>query len=86
MLFLVLATSQLGVALGVRARRGIGLALGTAVSAAAALGVGAVYLPPLRTLLDTQAVTAPQLALVAGCSLAAYVVARWTSQARGGMQ
>ncbi|HET8681094.1 MAG TPA: HAD-IC family P-type ATPase, partial [Micromonosporaceae bacterium] len=74
--FAVLGLAQLGVALAVRARRSPGgpanPGLLWAVAVSAVLQLAGVLLPPLRTLLGTQALT---LADLAGCVVAAAVPA-----------
>jgi Ca2+-transporting ATPase len=78
LVFLVLAVTQLGVALGVRARRGPrgNPSLLGAVLIAAGLGVAGVFVPALRDLLGTEALTAAQVLLVVACGAVGYVGAR----------
>jgi P-type Ca2+ transporter type 2C len=73
--FLVLGISQLGVALGSRARPGT-LAnpfLLLAVTAALGLQAAGVYLPPLRTLLGTDPLSLTELAIACAVSGVGYV-------------
>jgi Ca2+-transporting ATPase len=78
MLFLALAMAQFGVALGVRARPGswqnpfLLLALVVAYS----LQVAGVALPPLRSLLETHALPAGQIAAISLVAVVGYLSAR----------
>ncbi|GAA3357331.1 hypothetical protein GCM10017744_027530 [Streptomyces antimycoticus] len=78
MTFLVLGATQLGVALGSRARPGslanpfLLLAVGTAL----ALQVAGVYLPPLRALLGTEPLPLVDLAIAGALSGLGHVVMR----------
>jgi Ca2+-transporting ATPase len=78
MLFLALAATQLGVAIGVRARPGRGQNpfLLIAVLVASALQLCAIYLPPLRGLLGTEPLMASDLVVVGALSSLGYVGAR----------
>jgi Ca2+-transporting ATPase len=78
MLFLALGATQLGVALGARARPGTWLNpfLLVAVVVAFALQVSAVYLAPLQQLLGTVAVSAPEVGAIAMASAVGYLAAR----------
>ncbi|WP_419836728.1 cation-translocating P-type ATPase [Streptomyces bugieae] len=78
MVFLVLGATQLGVALGSRARPG-SLAnpfLLVAVGAALCLQVAGVWLPPLQALLGTEPLTLGDFAIAAGLSGLGHVVMR----------
>ncbi|MFG2859179.1 cation-translocating P-type ATPase [Streptomyces sioyaensis] len=78
MVFLVLGATQLGVALGSRARPG-SLAnpfLLVAVAAALCLQAAGVYLPPLQALLGTEPLPLTDLAIAAGLSGLGHVVMR----------
>ncbi|MFD8544496.1 cation-translocating P-type ATPase [Streptomyces sp. NPDC059649] len=78
MVFLVLGATQLGVALGSRARPG-SLAnpfLLVAVATALCLQVAGVWLPPLQALLGTEPLTLGDLAIAAGLSGLGHVVMR----------
>src|SRR5690606_1195532 len=84
MLFLVLGATQLGVALGSRARPGT-LAnpfLLVAVGAALALQVAGVYLPPLRQLLGTEPLAAADLVIAFLLSGLGHVVMRLQTRLR----
>ncbi|MBA6440522.1 cation-transporting P-type ATPase [Streptomyces sp. GMR22] len=78
MMFLILGATQLGVALGSRARPGslanpfLLLAVGTAL----ALQVAGVYLPPLRALLGTEPLPPVDLAIAGALSGLGHVVMR----------
>ncbi|WP_413798423.1 cation-translocating P-type ATPase [Streptomyces iranensis] len=78
MMFLILGATQLGVALGSRARPGslanpfLLLAVGTAL----ALQVAGVYLPPLRALLGTEPLPLVDLAIAGALSGLGHVVMR----------
>jgi len=78
MLFVALGATQLGVAIGVRARPGTWANpfLLWAVAVAFALQVGALYVPPLPELLGTTGLGAPDLATVSAASLIGYLAAR----------
>ncbi|MFI7602386.1 cation-translocating P-type ATPase [Actinoplanes sp. NPDC049681] len=69
-MFVVLGLAQLGVALAVRAKAGPGTpgnrSLIAAVTLSAILQVSGVLLPPLQTLLGTEALTVPELLMCAG--------------------
>ena len=80
MLFLALAMAQFGVALGVRARPGTweNPFLLLALVAAYALQVAGVALPPLRSLLETDALPADQIAAISLVAVAGYLAARLT--------
>ncbi len=76
--FLVLGVSQLGVALGSRARPGT-LAnpfLLVAVTAALGLQAAGVYLPPLRTLLGTDPLSPAELVIACVLSAFGYIAMR----------
>ncbi|WP_079101976.1 cation-translocating P-type ATPase [Carbonactinospora thermoautotrophica] len=83
--FLSLGLLQLGVALGLRTRAASGRPrsalespfLLVAASAAIALQVAAVYLPPLQDLLGTQPLSLADLARTVPATLAGYVAIRW---------
>ncbi|GAA0630834.1 cation-translocating P-type ATPase [Streptomyces thermocarboxydovorans] len=84
MLFLVLGATQLGVALGSRARPG-SLAnpfLLVAVGAALALQVAGVYLPPLQELLGTQPLAPADLVIAFLLSGLGHVVMRLQTRLR----
>ncbi|AJE83623.1 ATPase P-type (transporting), HAD superfamily, subfamily IC [Streptomyces albus] len=84
MLFLVLGATQLGVALGSRARPG-SLAnpfLLIAVGAALGLQVAGVYLPPLRELLGTEPLAATDLLVACAVSGLGYAVMRLQARLR----
>jgi Ca2+-transporting ATPase len=74
MAFLTLGTMQLSVALALRGRPGTWANpfLLVAVSTAWLLQLAAVYVPPLTTLLGTQPLPLPDLAVVAGLSVLGY--------------
>ena len=76
--FLALGLTQLAVALGSRARPGTTAnpMLFAAVGAALLLQLAAVYTPPLRQLLGTEAVTATDLLIVAAVSALGYAAIR----------
>jgi Ca2+-transporting ATPase len=78
MLFVALGATQLGAALGVRARPGTlqNPFLLWATAAALALQVVAVYLPVLQELLGTTALSSTQLAAVAATAVVGYLAAR----------
>jgi Ca2+-transporting ATPase len=78
MLFLALATAQFGVALGVRARPGTWTNpfLLVAVAAALVLQLAGLYLPPLQSLLDTESLSAGQVAAVSLVAVASYLATR----------
>jgi Ca2+-transporting ATPase len=92
--FLTLGLAQLGVALALRrrsprpgGRRGRPRFLDVAVAGAVALQLAGVYLPPVRTLLGTEAVGATELAVATMAALipAAAVIAsrsRWAAGTR----
>jgi Ca2+-transporting ATPase len=85
--FLVLGVSQLGVALGSRARPGT-LAnpfLLIAVTAALALQIAGVYLPPLRTLLGTDPLSSAELAVACALSGFGYTATRLQRRIGGGL-
>jgi Ca2+-transporting ATPase len=83
MLFLALTGTQLGVAIGVRARPGtwqnpflllaVGMALG--------LQITALYLPPLQELLGTTRLSPPELGAVCALSVLGYLTARMETTA-----
>jgi Ca2+-transporting ATPase len=84
--FLVLGVSQLGVALGSRARPGT-LAnpfLLVAVTAALGLQAAGVYLPPLRTLLGTDPLSLLELAVACALSGFGYLAMRLQRRIGGG--
>ncbi|MFI9080228.1 cation-translocating P-type ATPase [Streptomyces sioyaensis] len=78
MVFLVLGATQLGVAIGSRARPGSLANPFLLVAVAAALGLQAagVYLPPLQALLGTEPLPLTDLAIAAGLSGLGHVVMR----------
>ena len=78
MLFVALGATQLGTAIGVRARPGTwqNPFLLWATAAAFALQVLAVYLPWLRELLDTVALSLPELATASATVIIGYLAAR----------
>jgi P-type Ca2+ transporter type 2C len=78
MLFLTLATAQLGVAIGVRARPGTwqNPFLLLAVAGAFGLQVLAVYLPPLQELLGTTSLALPEIGAITAVSTLSYLAAR----------
>ncbi|TGB01343.1 cation-transporting P-type ATPase [Streptomyces palmae] len=78
LVFLVLGATQLGVALGSRARPGTTANpfLLVAVAGALALQVAGVLLPPLRHLLGTEALTVPELLLACALSGVGHVAMR----------
>lgn len=77
-LFLALLAAQLGVALGLRARllTRANPYLPAAVAGSAVLGTAALYVPALRSLLDTEPVGPSGLWLAAAAALAAFLAAR----------
>ncbi|MGW7363511.1 cation-translocating P-type ATPase [Streptomyces sp. NPDC054841] len=84
MMFLILGATQLGVALGSRARPG-SLAnpfLLVAVGAALGLQAAGVYLPPLRDLLGTEPLPLTDLAIAAALSGLGHVVMRLQARLR----
>ncbi|MFJ5806558.1 cation-translocating P-type ATPase [Streptomyces sp. NPDC093093] len=78
-LFLALLAAQLGVALGLRARllTTENPFLPAAVAASALLAMAALYLPALRSLLDTEPVGWSGSSLAVGAGLAAFITARF---------
>jgi Ca2+-transporting ATPase len=78
MVFLVLGATQLGVALGSRARPGgrDNPFLLFAVATALGLQIAAVYLPPLRALLDTDALHLADLLIASALSAVGYLAMR----------
>jgi Ca2+-transporting ATPase len=78
MVFLTLGVTQLGVALGVRARAGTTANpfLLVAVAAAFALQVAGLYLPPLRDLLGTQPLPLTDLVIVCVTAVLGYLAVR----------
>jgi P-type Ca2+ transporter type 2C len=78
MVFLVLGVTQLGVALGVRARAGTAANpfLLVAVAVAFALQVAGLYLPPLRDLLGTQPLRLTDLAIACAPAVLGYLAVR----------
>jgi P-type Ca2+ transporter type 2C len=78
MVFLALGVTQLGVALGVRARPGIvaNPFLLVAVAAAFALQVAGLYLPPLRDLLGTQPLPLSDLVIACVPAVLGYLAVR----------
>jgi Ca2+-transporting ATPase len=78
MLFFTLGTLQFGIALGVRAQPGSwrNPFLLVAVAVAFLLQLGALYLPVLRSLLGTEALTAAEVGAICALSGLAYLVAR----------
>jgi Ca2+-transporting ATPase len=84
MLFLVLGATQLGVALGSRARPGSleNPFLLAAVAAALGLQVAGIYLSPLRALLGTDPLTLADLAIACALSGIGYVAMRLQSRVR----
>ncbi|MFI2368079.1 cation-translocating P-type ATPase [Streptomyces sp. NPDC018833] len=84
MVFLILGATQLGVALGSRARPG-SLAnpfLLVAVGAALSLQAAGIYLPPLRELLGTEPLPPSDLAIAAAVSGLGHVVMRLQARLR----
>ncbi|MFJ8160075.1 cation-translocating P-type ATPase [Streptomyces sp. NPDC096136] len=77
-LFLALLAAQLGVALGLRARLMTreNLFLPASAAASAVLGVAALYVPSLRSLLDTEPVGWAGTWLAAAAALCAFAAAR----------
>ncbi|MFE4208991.1 cation-translocating P-type ATPase [Streptomyces goshikiensis] len=77
-LFLALLAAQLGVALGLRARLFTtqNLFLPASVAASALLATAALYVPALRSLLDTEPVGWSGTGLALAAALAAFVTAR----------
>ncbi|MGW1518578.1 cation-translocating P-type ATPase [Streptomyces sp. NPDC002287] len=77
-LFLALLASQLGVALGLRARllTTVNPFLPASVAASALLATAALYLPVLQSLLDTEPVGPSGTCLAAAAALAAFATAR----------
>ncbi|MEW1636888.1 cation-transporting P-type ATPase [Streptomyces sp. NPDC093801] len=77
-LFLALLAAQLGVALGLRARLMTreNLFLPAAVAGSAVLALAALYVPSLRSLLDTEPVGPTGMGLAAAAALCAFVAAR----------
>jgi Ca2+-transporting ATPase len=86
MLFLTLATTQLGIAIGVRARPGTwqNPFLLLAVVGAFGLQVLALYLPPLQELLGTTRLTLPEIGGIAVLSTLSYLAARLERRSAGG--
>nr|WP_053923742.1 cation-translocating P-type ATPase [Streptomyces chattanoogensis] len=78
MIFLILGATQLGVALGSRARPGslTNPFLLAAVGAALSLQAAGVYLPPLQALLGTEPLPLTDLVIVCGVSGLGHVVMR----------
>src|SRR5512132_3192652 len=78
MVFLTLGVTQLGVALGVRARAGTAANpfLLVAVAAAFALQVAGLYLPPLRDLLGTQPLPLTDLVIACVPAILGYLAVR----------
>jgi Ca2+-transporting ATPase len=78
MLFVTLGATQLGAAIGVRARPGTWANpfLLWATAAAFGLQVLAVYLPPLQDLLSTEPLSLAQLGAVSAASVIGYLVSR----------
>jgi P-type Ca2+ transporter type 2C len=78
MVFLTLGVTQLGVALGVRARAGTTANpfLLVAVAVAFALQVAGLYLPPLRDLLGTQPLPLADLAIACAPAVLGYLAVR----------
>jgi Ca2+-transporting ATPase len=78
MLFVALAATQLGTAIGVRARPGTwqNPFLLWATGAAFALQIAGVYLPVLQDLLGTTALSLPQLAAVCATATVGFAAAR----------
>jgi Ca2+-transporting ATPase len=76
--FLTLGMAQFGVALGVRARPGTwsNPFLLLAVAGAFLLQLGGVYLAPLQSLLDTDALRATETLLLTGAAVVGYAMAR----------
>ncbi|MFH8371719.1 HAD-IC family P-type ATPase [Streptomyces sp. NPDC018031] len=84
MVFMVLGATQLGVALGSRARPG-SLAnpfLLVAVAGSLALQVTGVYLPPLRTPLGTEPLTALEIGISCALSALGYALMRLQARVR----
>ena len=83
-IFLILGATQLGVALGVRARTltMTNPFLPLAVGSAFALQVLGLYLPPLRDLLGTHPLPATDLLIACAVSVAGYAAARLERLAR----
>ncbi|MFD8141535.1 cation-translocating P-type ATPase [Streptomyces sp. NPDC059708] len=77
-LFLALLAAQLGVALGLRGRllTGANPFLPASVAGSALLAVAALYVPALRSLLDTEPVGRSGVWLASAAALAAFVCAR----------
>ncbi|MGW3399864.1 cation-translocating P-type ATPase [Streptomyces hydrogenans] len=84
-LFLALLAAQLGVVLGLRARLFTrkNLFLPVSVLASALLALAALYLPFLRTALDTDPLGGAGLALAAACAPAGFLAARAVRTAFG---
>ncbi|MEO3845487.1 cation-transporting P-type ATPase [Streptomyces sp. CNZ287] len=84
MMFLILGATQLGVALGSRARPGstANPLLLVAVGAALGLQVAGVYLPPLRELLGTEPLPLTDLVIVCAVSGLGHVVMRLQARLR----
>lgn len=80
--FLVLGVSQLGVALGSRARPGTLANPFLLLTVCAALGLqcAAIYLPPPRSLLGTTALTMPELLVASAMSALGYLLMRVQSR------
>src|SRR6266498_2812838 len=78
MVFLALGVTQLGVALGVRARAGTAANpfLLVAVAVAFALQVAGLYLPPLRDLLGTHPLRLTDLAIACVPAILGYLAVR----------
>lgn len=78
MVFLALGVTQLGVALGVRARAGTAANpfLLVAVAVAFALQIAGLYLPPLRDLLGTHPLRLTDLAIVCVSAILGYLAVR----------
>jgi len=76
MVFLALGVTQLGVALGVRARAGTAANPFLLVAVAFALQVAGLYLPPLRDLLGTHPLPLVDLAIVCAVAVLGYLAVR----------
>jgi Ca2+-transporting ATPase len=76
MVFLALGVTQLGVALGVRARAGTAANPFVPVAVAFALQVAGLYLPPLRDLLGTHPLRLTDLAIACVPAILGYLAVR----------
>ncbi len=84
LVFLVLGATQLGVAIGSRARPGTMANPFLLLAVAIALGLQAagVYLPPLRALLGTEPLSPAELGVACGLSVLGYVAMRLQARLR----